>query len=148
MWAITGPTLSIPPLSTNTKTAKVSTDEPTLSFPYFPLKLEFDPVLWDWKIDNGYTVLAHRQIPHCKISQTVGRGLTPDWSVEHSRKILGKEEYDVSVAIYKGQPKFVSYCNTWGFYNCLRVDFQEQAEICINDAELVISTYIHSDKSK
>lgn len=142
------PTSSISSTATNTKTASVSTDEPTLSWPYFPLKLEFDPVLWEWKIENRYTVLAHRQMPHCKISQTSGRGLTPDWSVEHSRKILGKEVYDVSVAIYKSQPKFVTYCNTWGFYNCLQVDFQEQAEICIKDAESVISTYIHSNKSK
>ena len=142
------PTLPIPSPATNTKLAIVSTDEPTLSWPYFPLKLEFDPVLWEWKIENRYIVLAHRQMPHCKISQTSGRGSTPDWSVEHTRKILGKEVYAVSLAIYKGQPKFVTYCNTWGFYNCFQVDFQEQMETCIKDAELVISTYVHSNKWK
>ena len=107
---------------------------------YDTYHVEYDPELWEWKLDNGYIVLAHRQIPDCKISQTAGQGLGPDWTVDHSSKVMGDNEFSIHGASYKGQLQFVNYCTTVGPH-CFRVDFREQLEKCLLDAELVLSAY-------
>jgi len=110
-----------------------------------PFHVDFDPDRWKWSIEDGTLLLAHCQIPHCTIGLTQGRGLPPDWSVEHNRKTLGQEEYDVTKVSHQGQLQYVTYCNTWGVYNCFKVSVRDGAESCIQDAELVLSTYHHSD---
>lgn len=112
-----------------------------------PFAATLDPQKWQWMVDShGYIALVHREIAGCRITQTGGRGLSPEWRVEHSWKTLGQVKYSVHAASHLGQLRFVNYCDGGLPYGCLQVEFQRAAGEYIRDAEAVITTYQYTGK--
>lgn len=109
----------------------------------------FDANKWLWGVtEQNIGALMHRKIMRCNITLTAGHGLSPDWSVEHSHKVLGLEEFDVNAVSYEDRLQYITYCNSWGFYNCFQVSVPDTSGVCVQDAEQVLATYHHSEHSK
>ena len=107
--------------------------------------MDYDPSIWaQTGGDYGGVVLAHRDIPYCTITPLAGRGLAPDWKVEHDFRVIGSVPYDVNTVI--APPDVVKYVMYVGGDQLLltgfQVSFQDQQDQCIADAETVLSTLL------
>lgn len=111
------------------------------SKPDFYFRLRFDPAVWALTTDQyGFPALGHRQIPGCIITPSAGRGLALNSSVEHSVRKIGVVSYQVSTAYVNGVKQFVSYTGGDGnIYTAFQVSFQDQADQCLTDAEMVLA---------
>src|SRR5512133_3290237 len=115
---------------------------PADSDPGLLFRVDYDPDLWAQTEGNfGDIVLAHRNIEYCTITPWGGRGLPPDWKVEHEFRYIGSAGFDVSTVLFQGETKFVAYVGgdrhvLTGF----QVTFTDQKEQCLQDAEAVFGT--------
>jgi hypothetical protein len=102
----------------------------------------FDPKVWGLVIDNsGFTVLGHREITYCMISPSTSRGLSLDTVVEHEARKLGAIVYEINSVYSNGQKQFVTFVGGDGLiFTGFEVNFKEQADDCLSDVEIVLST--------
>lgn len=123
----------------------VWTGQPTYveSQPGMYFMVIYDDTLWEYRPETemGLPGLVHRLIPGCVLFPTVGRGLSPEWTVEHTFRTIGERNFEVALAYRNGQPQFASYYGGDGIiFTGFQVSFTEQMEACLQDAELVLST--------
>jgi hypothetical protein len=115
---------------------------PADSDPGLLFRVDYDPDIWAQTEGNfGDIVLGNRNIDYCTITPWSGRGLPPDWKVEHEFRYIGSAAFDVSTVIYQEEVKFVSYVGgdrhvLTGF----QVSFKDQKDQCLQDAEAVFGT--------
>jgi hypothetical protein len=115
---------------------------PADSDPGLLFRVDYDPDVWAQTQGNfGDIVLGNRNIEYCTITPWEGRGLPPDWKVEHDFRYIGSAGFDVSLISYQGEIKFVTYVGgdrhvLTGF----QVTFKDQKEQCLQDAEAVFGT--------
>ena len=112
------------------------------STPGFAFRVTYDPDLWAVTADQfGFPSLAHRNIPACVISVTSGRGMPLNVSVEHDVLNTGTVTFDVATAFENGVKKSVTYTGGDGtVITAFEVSFQDQANACLADAVVVLST--------
>jgi hypothetical protein len=105
-------------------------------------RLSFDPTLWALTQNQfGQPALGHREIPYCVITPASGRGLPPDWRVDHSMRQIGSLFYDVGSAYENNRLRFVTYLGGDGqVFTGFEVSFEENVEACLADADAVMST--------
>jgi len=112
------------------------------SQPGFDFRVFYDPDVWALTEDLfGYPAIGHREIPYCVISVTSGRGLPASISVEQDILYTDTVTLYVGTAYEDGVKKFVTYTGGDGIIiTAFQVDFDEQADKCLADAEAVITT--------
>jgi hypothetical protein len=140
----------LPPLELPTEKRNAPALVPWTGLPTYPadsdpgllFRVDYDPDVWAQTEGNfGDIVLGNRNIEYCTITPWEGRGLPPDWKVEHDFRYIGSAGFDVSVVTYQGETKFVTYVGgdrhvLTGF----QVTFTDQREQCLQDAEAVFGT--------
>jgi hypothetical protein len=63
-----------------------------------------------------------------------------DWSVEHSREVLGDNEYDKSTVMNgEDQLQYINYCIV-GFDYGFHITLGKNVDSCIQDTEQVLAT--------
>lgn len=151
--APTGPTPTetlLPPLELPTEKKNAPALVPWTGLPTYPadsdpgllFRVDYDPDVWAQAEGNfGDIVLGNRNIPYCTITPWGGRGLPPDWKVDHEFRYIGSAAFDVNTVLYQGETKFVTYVGgdrhvLTGF----QVTFIDQREQCLQDAEAVFGT--------
>src|SRR5215216_3471002 len=139
------PTLDLPTEAGNAPARAVWDGVPTYlgdSTPEYDFRVTYDPDIWALTTDQfGFPSLAHRNISNCLISETSGRGLPPNISVEHDVLRTDTVTFDVSTAFENGVKKFVTY--TGGDQNVItafEVSFDEESDACLANAVAVLST--------
>lgn len=112
------------------------------SQPGYDFRVFYDPELWALTEDQfGYPALGHRVIPRCVISVTSGRGLPANITVEQDILHTDTVTFSVSTAFENGVRKFVTYTGGDGrVITAFEVSFEEQADVCIEDAQAVLTT--------
>jgi hypothetical protein len=139
------PTLELPTEPVKAPNFMVWDGVPTYpgdSQPGFMFRVKYDPEVWGLTTDNfGSPALGHRAIATCIISPAAGRGLPMNMTVEHDTRRIGSQSFDVNTAYLNGVEQFVTYLGgDANVYTGFEVDFQENADQCVKDAEAVIST--------
>ena len=139
------PTLELPTEIVNPPAKLVWDGTPTYpseSTPGYMFRVTYDPELWALTTDQfGFPALGHRNIPGCVISVASGRGLPANMTVDHEVLYAGTLTLDVGKVSENGVLKFVTYTGGDGtVITGFQVDFQEQTEACLAEAEKVIST--------
>jgi hypothetical protein len=114
----------------------------SVSPPFF--KVEFSPEVWKLNTnDQPYPMLQHLLLPECHISPSVGRGLPPDYSVEHTFRKIGDNTYELSIVSKAGQWVFSNYCTgNEDVGICFAIGSDDNQQTCIQDAEVVLSTLV------
>jgi hypothetical protein len=115
---------------------------PAESQPDLYFRVKFDPSLWALTSDQfGSPALVHREIPDCLMTPAGGRGLPLNASVDHGVRQIGAVSYQVSTASINGVRQFVNYTGGNGaIFTAFQVNFKDQADLCLSDAELVLAT--------
>lgn len=140
------PTLELPTEAINAPTRAVWDGVPTYpgeSTPGFDFRVTYDPDIWVVTTDQfGFNSLAHRNIANCIISETSGRGLPPNLTVEHDVLRTDTVTLDVGTVLENGVRKFVTYTGGDGnIITAFEVSFDpESADACIADAVTVLTT--------
>ena len=140
------PTLELPTEAINAPVRAVWDGVPTYpgeSTPGFDFRVTYDPDLWAVTTDQfGFNSLAHRNIANCIISETSGRGLPPNLTVEHDVLRTDTVTFDVGTVLENGVRKFVTYTGGDGnIITAFEVSFDpESADACIADAVTVLTT--------
>jgi hypothetical protein len=139
------PTLALPTLQPNAPQVAVWDGLPTYpgeSLPGYAFRLNYDPDLWALTSDQfGAPALGHRRIPNCLITPTAGRGLPSNFTVEHQMLNVGDFTFEVNTIYLNGIRQFVTYFGGDGrIYTGFEVDFQDDADTCLADAQTVLST--------
>jgi len=139
------PPLELPALLPNAPALLAWDGMPTYlgdSQPGFDFRVMYDPDVWALTEDQfGYPAIGHREIPYCVISVTSGRGLPANISVEQDILYTDTITLYVGTAFEDGAKKFVTYTGGDGTINtAFQVDFEEQVDECLTDAEAVITT--------
>ncbi|MBI5838930.1 MAG: hypothetical protein HZB19_02400 [Chloroflexi bacterium] len=148
-----GPTAtetSLPPLELPTPLANSPAllawdGEPTYlgdSKPGFFFRVKYDPEIWALTTDSyGFPAIGHRGIEYCVISTATGRGLPSNMNVDHDVRKLGTMEFEISTAYLNGARRFVTYLGgDANIYTGFEVTFKEEADLCIQEAEVVLAT--------
>ncbi len=92
---------------------------------------EFIPLYYE-----GGPVLVHNELDGCQISLNFGGGVPMDWSLEKESLLLGDHEYSVvSFRDGDGEMQFVIYDALF------RVTFGNDVDGCLQEAEVVLSSY-------
>ena len=112
----------------------------SVSPPFF--KVEFLPEVWKLNTDDQpYPMLEHLLLSGCSISPSVGRGLPPDYSVEHTFRKIGGYIYELSMVSKAERLVFLNYCTgNEDVGICFAVILGDNQEACIQDAEAVLAT--------
>jgi hypothetical protein len=113
------------------------------SAPNIYFRVNYNPHLWAKTEDQfGQVVLAHRNIPYCVITPIAGRGLPSQLNTQRETRKLGAVDYEVNLAYQGDTLQFAAYyVGTPGeLYTGFQVSFQEQTEVCIQDAEAVLAS--------
>jgi hypothetical protein len=112
------------------------------SKPGYDFRVFYDPNVWALTQDQfGYFAIGNRNIPYCVVSVTSGRGLPANVSVEQDILYADTVTFSVGTAFENGVKKFVTYTGGDGtVITGFEVSFEEQADECIADAEVVIKT--------
>jgi hypothetical protein len=144
------PTVTLlPPLVLPTGIPGAPASQPWIDTPSYPVqsgeqllfRVYYDPYLWAYTQDQyGFPALANRQIPYCQIAKTRGRGLSPGWTVDHGTQQIGQLDFEVSRVSENGQLKFINYFGGYKIYTGFEVSFEERADDCVWDAEVVLTT--------
>jgi hypothetical protein len=140
------PPLELPTPAANAPSLLAWDGQPTYvgdSKPDYYFRVKYDPDIWALTTDNyGFPALAHRGIEYCVIAPASGGGLPLNMRVEHDIVRFGSLAYDVST-VYNaaGEKQFVTYTGGDGnIYTGFQVTFQQDADLCIKEAEGVLST--------
>jgi hypothetical protein len=147
-------------IPTNTETPVLPSDTPTQgpppvleawtgnptypeSLPGYLFLVQYDTALWS----RGDEVrqepsLVSKRINNCIITQAVGRGQPPGWTVDDdSFQTIGALRYEVVRISRGGTLQFINYFGGDGnVFTGFRVEFQYGIEDCIHDAEAVFAT--------
>jgi hypothetical protein len=140
------PTLELPTEAVNAPARAVWDGVPTYpaeSTPGYDFRVTYDPDLWAVTTDQfGFPSLAHRNISNCIISETSGRGLPPNLTVDHDVLRTDTVTFDVGTVFENGVRKFVTYTGGDGnIITAFEVSFEpENGDACIADAVTVLST--------
>jgi hypothetical protein len=112
------------------------------SQPGYLFRVQYDPTLWGLTEDDlGQPALAHRLINYCVISPHGGRGLPLNVVVEHESRRIGDYLFEVNTAFSGGKKQFVTYSGGDGIITTgFLLNFEEDADACISDAEDVLIT--------
>lgn len=112
------------------------------SQPGYYFRVQYDPNLWGLTEDDfGQPALAHRMIEYCVISPHVGRGMPLNVVVEHETIRIGDYLFEVNTAFSGGEKQFVTYSGGDGvIFTGFLLNFEEDADMCISDAEDVLIT--------
>jgi hypothetical protein len=118
---------------------------PSLNFDYAKLwQLEFDPKVWELQMTEFHRKqLAHTNLNECIIFPTVGHGLPSDYSVEQSFKRIGANDFEVIQISHNKKLESINYCTAVAdSYTCFGLHLGDQPNLCIDDAEVVLSTLV------
>lgn len=112
------------------------------SRPGYYFRVRYNTRIWALTTDNfGQPALGHRNIPYCVIAPNLGGGLAPGLQVEHDMRKIGDLYFEINIVLQQGARQFVTYQATDGvIFTGFQVDFEEQADECIADAETVLGT--------
>ncbi|HEY6074302.1 MAG TPA: hypothetical protein VIV15_13150, partial [Anaerolineales bacterium] len=113
------------------------------SKPGYLFRVKYDPEVWAQVMDQlGMPALGHRSMPYCIITPSEGRGLPPTLRIEHDVQYLDGLSIDVGKAYQNDVLDFVTYqVSDRTVFTGFVVDFEEQSDACLKDAEAVISTF-------
>jgi hypothetical protein len=140
------PPLELPPPLANPPSLLAWDGLPTYlgdSMAGYYFRLRYDPEIWALTTDDyGFPALGHRGIAYCVIAPASGGGLPLNMRVEHEIHRVGPVSYDVSAAYdAAGERQFVTYTGGDGnIYTGFQVSFQQEADVCLQEAEVVLST--------
>jgi len=139
------PTLELPTAARNPPALQAWDGEPTYpgdSQPGYFFRLFYNPESWALTTDNfGSPALGHRTINSCLIVPAVGRGLPPNMNVDHDQRKVGAVDYEVNTAYTDGARQFVTYLGgDANVFTGFEVSFQEEADLCLEEAERVLGT--------
>lgn len=112
------------------------------SKPDYLFRVRYDPEIWALTTDNyGYPAIGHRGIEYCVIAPAFGRGLPANMNVEHDLRKLGSIEFEINIAYLSGVRQFVTYLGgDANIYTSFAVTFTENADLCLQEAEVVFAT--------
>jgi hypothetical protein len=112
------------------------------SKPDYLFRVRYDPEIWALTTDSyGYPAIGHRGIEYCVIAPAFGRGLPANMNVEHDLRKLGSIEFEINTAYLSGVRQFVTYLGgDANIYSGFEVTFAENADLCLQEAEVVITT--------
>ena len=112
------------------------------SKPDYLFRVRYDPEIWALTTDRyGYPAIGHRGIEYCVIAPAFGRGLPANMNVEHDLRKLGSIEFEINTANLNGARQFVAYLGgDANIYTGFEVTFAENADLCLQEAEVVIAT--------
>ncbi len=115
-----------------------------------PYRLSFNPQDW-LLIDSGRILsrwrLEHRNIPGCIVEPTGGMGLPPGYDTQYQFRDFGNFNWTKITVLKDNKPVFINYSfggfilpdnSSWGMI--FRVEFVQDAQECIRDAEKVLET--------
>ena len=105
-------------------------------------RVRYDPEIWALTTDSyGYPAIGHRGIEYCVIAPAFGRGLPANMNVEHDLRKLGTIEFEINTAYLSGVRQFVTYLGgDANIYTSFAVTFTENANLCLQEAEVVFAT--------
>ncbi len=147
------PTLELPPEEAILPSRGVWDGVPTYlgdSQPGFHFRVTYNPGLWAVTQDQfGYPALGHRDIPYCVITPVGGRGMPPGVQVEHDLRTIGNVKYEVNTVLLNGVKQFVTYLGGDGvIFTGFQVNFVDQVDACLADAEIVLGTLVSVPESQ
>jgi len=139
------PPLELAPPESGAQSALAWDGKPTYlaeSQPGYFFRVRYDPEVWAQTRDLlGFAVLGHRTIAYCVITPSTGRGLPLNAVVEHETRKVGSILYEVNTVFANGQKQLATYVGGDGLIvTGFEVVFQENAEGCLSDAEVVLAT--------
>lgn len=139
------PPPELPPLESTRATLEKWIGFPTYgeeSEPGLGFQVLYSSLLWALTEDEtGMQILAHRQIPYCRIAPVVGRGLPRGWTADSEFRDVGPLRFEVVTVSQEGQVRYVNYFGrAGGIVTGFQVTFDGQREDCLRDAEAVFIT--------
>ena len=106
-------------------------------------RVTYDTGTWALTTDDlsGLPILGHRGVPFCNMVPWQGRGLPPDYHVDNGFRTFGVLFYEVATVFQGEAPQFVTYTGgDRGILTGFRVNFQQDMQTCLVDAETVLAT--------
>ena len=146
------PTLELSTLAAFEPALDVWDGQPTYlgdSQPGFYFRVKFNPRAWGLTQDNyGQPALGHRDIEACVLAPAGSHGLPPNMQAEHDTRQIGKLFWEVNVALLQGVRQFVTYqAGDKIIFTGFQVNFTDQIDACLADAEAVLATLTSVPKS-
>ena len=146
------PTLELSTLEAFEPALDVWDGQPTYlgdSQPGFYFRVKFNPRTWGLTQDNyGQPALGHRDIEACVLAPAGSHGLPPNMQAEHDTRQIGKLFWEVNVALLQGVRQFVTYqAGDTIIFTGFQVNFTDQINACLADAEAVLATLTSVPKS-
>ncbi len=113
------------------------------SKPDYLFRVRYDPEIWALTTDSyGYPAIGHRGIEYCVIAPAFGRGLPSNTTVEHDQRKFGSIEFEINTVFRGGARQSVFYLGgDANVYTGFEVSFIDNADLCLQEAELVIATF-------
>ena len=139
------PPLELPTLLANPPSLLAWDGTPTYlgdSKPDYLFRVRYDPEIWALTTDSfGYPAIGHRSIAYCVIAPAFGRGLPANMNVEHDLRKLGSIEFEINTLFLNGIRQSVTYLGgDANIYTGFEVTFAENADLCLQAAEVVFAT--------
>ena len=146
------PTLELSTLEAFEPALDVWDGQPTYlgdSQPGFYFRVQFNPRAWGLTQDNyGQPALGHRDIETCILAPVGPRGMPPGTQVEHETRQIGKLFFKINTVLTNGQRQFVTYqAGDKIIFTGFQVNFTDQIDACLADAEAVLATLTSVPKS-
>ena len=147
------PTLELSTLEASEPAFDVWDGQPTYlgdSQPGFYFRLKFNPRVWGLTQDSyGQPALGHREIGYCILAPASARGMPPGMQVDHDTRKIGSLFYEINIVLLNSQRQFVAYQATDGtIFTSFQVNFTDQIDACLADAETVLGTMVSVPKSQ
>jgi hypothetical protein len=139
------PPLELPALMANPPALLAWDGTPTYlgdSKPDYLFRVRYDPEIWALTTDSyGFPAIAQRSIEYCVVAPAFGRGLPANMNVEHNLRKLGSIEFEINTVFLNGIRQSVTYLGgDANIYTGFEVSFAENADLCLQEAEVVIAT--------
>ena len=146
------PTLELSTLAAFEPALDVWDGQPTYlgdSQPGFYFRVKFNPRAWGLTQDNyGQPALGYRDIETCILAPVGPRGMPPGTQVEHDTRQIGKLFFEINTVLTNGQRQFVTYqAGDTIIFTGFQVNFTDQIDACLADAEAVLATLTSVPKS-
>ena len=120
------------------------------SKPGYFFRVKYDPEIWALTTDSyGFPAIGHRGIEYCVIAPASGHGLPVNMKVEHDLRKIGANNFEVNMAYLDGAKQFVTYNGgDANIYTGFEVSFQQEPDLCLQEAEVVLATLISVKESQ
>jgi len=83
------------------------------------------------------------------IAPSSGRGLPSNITVDHDVRKIGLVEYEINTGYLSGVRQFVTYLGgDANIYTGFEVTFDQEADLCLKEAEVVLGTFTSVPTSK